>query len=142
MTAPPKTKHATTDGNGQLILDWKDAVCFFAFVTGFGALFASLDDGDAGHASVAAALALAFGVFAPVVRRLLVGGPAPVVRDGFLWGLARVVGGVALFLGFFCGFIAAVSPQAPMVSALVAVVSLAVGATIDHVVRTPKDEDP
>lgn len=139
--APPRTRHPTTDRHGSLLLDWKDAVCLFGLLTGMGTTLVGIDEDGALGTVVAGALLVIAAVGASVGRRIVYGGPAPVVRGGLAWGAARVVGGACLFFGFFVGLFAALSPSAPVWAGLCAIFCLALGAGIDHLVRQPKDED-
>lgn len=116
---------------GELLLDWKD------LGTAIAALVL-LARATTATSALAVWLGLAvLSALAPVVRRLTVGGPKPIVRHGVGWGLARVVGGVSLFVG--AGVLAFLS-TIDVVQMVIGSVLVAIGATIDHVARIPPEK--
>ncbi len=147
--APAQTvKRPWRDAAGKLIVDWKDVVVLCGATVAGGLIGARLHPEQIGqhvHGEIDdpwMVVGVLVGFAVPMLRRVLFGGPPPLVREGFAWGVARVVSGVSLFFGFFCGAFAAISAEAPMFTIALGLALLAMGATLDHLARQPPDRDP
>lgn len=136
----PRAKPPIYDENGKTILDWKDAVCMMVFLPSALGFLASLDRPVSDGASSVLGTLLVLSAGTAIGRRLVFGGPAPVVRHGFRWGVARVVGGAALFLGCLLPFGVLLPEGEASTLFPLAFLGLAVGGTIDHLARRPQDD--
>ncbi len=127
----PRSRRPIRGVDGRVLLDWKDMAAVAASLTFLARAGRADDDFVIWLAFLSIALA------APVIRRLTVGGPREIQRDGFFWSVARVAGGISLFCG--ASYLVGIAPVG-LFELLLGCGCLAFGAVIDHLARTPPEQ--